>query len=156
MKNKNWVPYLVSIAITLAIGFLSGLATSAGMADYERLIKPPLTPPSGVFAIVWPILYVLMGIGAAIIWQSRHRTRKRALRIYILQLLFNALWSVIFFTFQAYYLAFVWLILLWIMILNMIFAFYRINRLAGLMQIPYLLWVSFAAYLNYSIWLLNR
>ncbi|MEM5767773.1 MAG: TspO/MBR family protein, partial [Bacillota bacterium] len=151
MKNKKWVPYLVSIIVALAIGFLSGLATSAGMADYERLIKPPLTPPSGVFPIVWPILYVLMGISAAIIWQSDSRARKKALRIYIVQLLLNALWSVLFFTLQAYFLAFVWLILLWVMILSMIIAFYRINRLAGLIQIPYLLWVSFAGYLNFAI-----
>lgn len=156
MNSKKWGPYAASIIIALAVGFLSGLSTSTGMLNYEQLMKPPLTPPSVVFPIVWPILYILMGISAAMIWKSESPYRKKSLGIYAVQLLVNAVWSVIFFTFQAYFFAFLWLILLWVLILKMILCFYRIDPLAGLLQIPYLLWVSFAGYLSCAIWLLNR
>jgi len=156
MKAKKLMPYVISVFIALAIGFLSGIVTSRGMPAYEQLMKPSLNPPSIVFPIVWPILYILMGIGAAIIWKSTDETRETALSIYAFQLAFNAIWSIFFFGFGTYLLSFIWLILLWILILMMIVSFYRIKPIAGLIQIPYLLWVSFAGYLNFAIWQLNR
>ncbi|PKM72787.1 MAG: tryptophan-rich sensory protein [Firmicutes bacterium HGW-Firmicutes-16] len=156
MIFKKLRPYIISILIALAVGVLSGIATNSGMPIYERLIKPPLTPPSAVFPIVWPILYILMGIGAAIIWESTDKKCGTALSIYAFQLVFNAIWSVLFFGFEAYLLSFIWLILLWLLIIMMIISFYRIRPIAGLLQIPYLLWVTFAGYLNFMIWQLNR
>lgn len=156
MKFNKLKPYLVSILIALAVGFLSGIVTFRGMPAYEQLIKPPLTPPSVVFSIVWPILYILMGISAAMIWKSTDDNRGEALSIYALQLVFNAIWSVLFFGFETYFFSFIWLVLLWFTILLMIVSFYRIRPVAGVLQIPYLLWVTFAAYLNYAIWQLNR
>ena len=156
MKLKKYKPYILSILITLAIGLLAGIVTYRGMPAYEQLIKPPLTPPSAAFPIVWTILYILMGISAAMIWESTDRNRDNALSIYVLQLLFNAIWSVLFFGFKSYLFSFIWLVLLWFMILIMIIRFYRIKPLAGLIQIPYLLWVTFAGYLNFMVWQLNR
>jgi len=156
MKFKKLRPYIVSILIALAVGLLSGIATNRGMPIYEHLIKPPLTPPSIVFPIVWTILYILMGISAAMVWNSTDEKRGTALSIYALQLVFNAIWSILFFSFEAYLFAFFWLVLLWLLIIMMIISFYRIRPIAGLLQIPYLLWVTFAGYLNFMIWQLNR
>lgn len=156
MKIKKLMPYVISIFIALVIAFLSGIVTARGMPTYEQLIKPPLNPPSIVFAIVWPILYILMGIGAAKIWKSTDEKRETALSIYAFQLTFNAIWSIFFFGFGTYLLSFIWLVLLWILILMMIVSFFRIKPIAGLLQIPYLLWVTFAGYLNFAIWQLNR
>lgn len=156
MKFKKLKPYLVSILIALAVGLLSGIVTYRGMPAYEQLLKPPLTPPSVVFSIVWPILFVLMGISAAMIWKSTDERRGNAIIIYAFQLLFNAVWSMLFFGFEAYLLSFIWIVLLWFLILLMIISFYRIRPIAGLLQIPYLIWVTFAGYLNFMIWMLNR
>lgn len=156
MSFKKIKPYLISIAIALAAGGLGGIVTYRGLPAYEQLTKPPLTPPSIVFPIVWTILYVLMGISAAIIYQSPTVRRDTALAIYALQLLFNILWSVFFFGMQAYLFSFLWLVLLWLLILLMIKSFSKINKTAALLQIPYLLWVTFAGYLNFAIWMLNK
>jgi len=156
MKAGKFKPYILSVLITLAVAFLSGIAVYVGNPAFEQLVKPPLTPPSSVFPVAWTILYVLMGIGAAMIWNSTDEKRDNALFIYAAQLLFNALWSPLFFGLKAYCLSFVWILLIWVLILMMITAFFRISRIAGLIQIPYLLWVTFAAYLNLGICLLNR
>ena len=120
------------------------------------LQKPPLSPPGIVFPIVWGILYALMGIGAARIYlapESRERTR--SLLLYFVQLMFNFFWSIIFFNFQRFGFALIWLLVLWVLILRMILAFRRVDKTAALLQIPYLLWVTFAAYLNFGVWRLN-
>jgi len=156
MKGKKYLPYLISILIVFAVSALGSLATSRGMPAYEELIKSPLTPPSFVFPIVWSILYVLMAIGAAMIWKSEDDRRGAALTLYAVQLLCNVLWSVLFFGFGAHLAAFVLLLLLWVLVFLMVVVFYRIDPRAGLLQIPYLLWLTFAAYLNLAIWLLNR
>lgn len=157
MKWKQLKPYLFSILITFAVGAIGGIATSNGMPAYQQIIKPNLTPPSSVFPIVWTVLYILMGISAAIIWNAeKSKKRSFALTIYGLQLLVNGFWSYLFFGFGAYLLSFLWLLLLWLLILIMIWSFSKVNRTAALLQIPYLLWVTFAGYLNLTIWLLNR
>lgn len=156
--NKNKIkPYAVSILLTLAVGGLSGFLTSLGMDSFDALTKPPLTLPSFLFPIVWTVLFVLTGVGAARICLTEPTAaRNRALTVYVVQLAVNFLWSVIFFNLQAYGFAFFWLILLWVLILTMICLFCKVDKPAALMQIPYAIWVTFAGYLNLMIWLLNR
>ncbi len=156
--NKNKIkPYAVSILLALAVGGLSGFLTSMGMDSFDALTKPPLTPPSFLFPIVWTVLFILMGVGAARIFMTEPTAaRNRALIVYVVQLAVNFLWSIIFFNLQAYGFAFFWLILLWVLILTMIYLFCKIDKPAALLQIPYAIWVTFAGYLNLMIWLMNR
>lgn len=156
--NKSKIkPYAVSILLTLAVGGLSGFLTSMGMDSFDALTKPPLTPPSFLFPIVWTVLFILMGVGAARIFMTEPTAaRNRALIVYVVQLAVNFFWSIIFFNLQAYDFAFFWLILLWVLILTMIYLFCKVDKPAALIQIPYAIWVTFAGYLNLMIWLLNR
>ena len=157
MNKSKIKPYAVSILLTLAVGGLSGFLTSMGMDSFDALTKPPLTPPSFLFPIVWTVLFILMGVGAARIFMTEPTAaRNRALIVYVVQLAVNFLWSIIFFNLQAYGFAFFWLILLWVLILTMIYLFCKVDKPAALIQIPYAIWVTFAGYLNLMIWLLNR
>ena len=157
VKKQVWKTYVFWILFTEAVGFLSGWLTRESTRLYsETIVQPPLSPPAIVFPIVWVILFALMGIGAARIDLSPPSSgRTRSLRIYILQLAVNFLWSIIFFNLQKYGLALLWLIFLWVLILWMILSFRKVDRTAALLQIPYLLWVTFAAYLNFGVWVLN-
>ena len=146
--------YIKSILIPVIIGGIVGLLISR-FIDYNSLQKPPLAPPSVLFPIVWTILYVLMGISYGIL-ESNELIDSKTKIIYYAQLLVNALWSVIFFIFKWRFFAFVWIILLDVLVTCMVINFYSKNKLAGLLQIPYLLWTLFATYLNFSIYLLNR
>lgn len=156
MKWKKALSFVLSILLALLVGFLGSLATQRGLPAYMELTKPPFTPPPAVFPIVWTILYVLMGIGAAIIWNSKSPLRQSALLLYLAQLIVNGLWSFLFFGLQLYCASFVWLVTLWLLVLNMIRLFRRIDPLAGNLQIPYLLWLTLAGYLNLGICVLNR
>lgn len=157
MNKSKLKTYAVSLLIALGVGGVSALLTNMGMENYGAAVKPALTPPDIVFPIVWTILFTLMGISAARIYMSPvSRQRSWGLLIYILQLAANFIWSLIFFNLQAYGFAFFWLIVLWILILLMIISFSKTDKAAAFLQIPYLLWVSFALYLNYMIWMLNR
>ena len=157
MNKSKIKTYAISSAIALVTGGISALLTNMGMESYRLAEKPSLTPPEIVFPIVWTILFTLMGISAARVWLAPDSKEKvQGLRLYILQLAFNFVWSLLFFNFQAYGFAFFWLIILWLLILLMIISFSRSDKLAGLLQIPYLLWVSFAGYLNFMIWMLNK
>ena len=153
---KNWKVILISILIALGVGGLAGLLTSGSMRAYESTAKPPLTPPAAVFPVVWAILYVLMGVSAAIVYSSDAPGKQTALAVYAAQLLVNFCWSLIFFVAKAYLPAFLWLLLLLVLIIIMIAKFYPISRTAAYLQLPYLLWVLFAGYLNFMIFLLNR
>lgn len=122
----------------------------------ETIVKPPMSPPGWLFPIVWTILYALMGIGAARIYQSPpSKVRSLGLNLFVIQLVVNFFWSPIFFQLQAFGLAFFWLLLLWALVLRMIFVFGKIDPLAAKLQIPYLIWLTFAAYLNLGVWYLN-
>lgn len=153
---RNWKSFLINLAIPLGVGALSGFLTRNSMEFYQTLNRPALSPPSVVFPIVWTILYILMGISAYLIYESDSSEKAGALSIYGIQLFFNFMWSIIFFNLKQPLFAFLWLIILWILILVMIVKFYKINKTAGLLQIPYLLWVTFAGYLNFAVFLLNR
>ena len=146
---KKYKPYIIQILIALLVGGLAGLITRGSFNVYGELIKPALAPPPIVFPIVWGILYVLMGISAGIVYQ----TEGRIPFIYWLQLFVNFLWPIIFFNMQAFLFAFVWIVLLLILIVFMIIEFYRIHKTAAYLQIPYLLWTLFATYLTFFIWL---
>lgn len=156
MNWKKYRPYLVFTLISLAVGGLAAIPTVQGMPVYQQLIKPWFTPPPIVFPIVWNILYVLMGIGAARIWRSQSPGRPHALFLFGAQLAVNFFWSVLFFGLHRHFLSFVWLILLIVTVFLMFQAFVRVDRWAGILQIPYLVWCVFAALLNFGIWLLNH
>lgn len=133
---------------------LFGFITS-GFIDYNSLVQPPLAPPSILFPIVWTILYTLMGVSYGIL-DVNGLVDANINNIYYLQLFVNALWSIIFFVFKWRFVAFLWIILLLILVIIMTIRFYHKNKIAGLLQIPYVLWVAFATYLNFGVYLLNR
>ncbi len=145
---------IICIAIPLAVGVLSALLTRDSMQTFNTINKPKLAPPGWLFPIAWTILYILMGIASYLVVISR-KPNGSALITYGLQLIFNFFWSIIFFNFGQYLFAFIWLVILWILILKTLIKFYRISEPAGYLMIPYLLWVTFAGYLNLSIFLLN-
>ena len=156
-SNKiKWKTLIISVLISLGVGGLSALLTGNNMEIYKTLNLPALAPPGIVFPIVWSVLYILMGISAYLIYTERSTDKGRALLIYAVQLVVNMLWSPIFFRGQAFLFAFIWLVLLWVLIILMIWWFSKINRTAALLPLPYLLWVTFAGYLNLGIYLLNR
>ena len=149
-------PYVISIAIALAVGGLSALLTSGNMNVYDTLNRPALAPPAIVFPIVWTILFVLMGISSAMIYEERgEQDVSGALIIYGLQLVVNFFWSLIFFNMRSYLFAVIWLALLWVLVMWLIIRFYKVKPLAAYLQIPYLIWLSFAFYLTLMIYLLN-
>lgn len=148
-------PLIISILISLAVGGLSGFLTMGSMEQYKQLTQPPLAPPSIVFPIVWTILFILMGVSAYLVYVSNSPYKKPALTVYAIQLFFNFMWSIFFFNLEMRLFAFFWLLALWVLIVIMILLFYKVDKRAAYLQIPYLLWVSFAAYLNFAIYLLN-
>lgn len=157
MKRHTWKPYAAWIAGTEAVGALSGWLTRDGTKLYtQTIVQPPLSPPSIVFPIVWMILFALMGVGAARIYLSRSsKERSTGLLLYGLQLAFNFVWSFLFFQFRLFGFALLWLAILWLLILGMALTFRKTDPLAARLQIPYLLWVAFAGYLNFGVWMLN-
>lgn len=146
--------YLKSIAVPIIVGALVGIIMSKFM-DYNMLVKPKLAPPSLAFPIVWTILYILMGVSYGIL-KSNDLTDSSIDLIYYLQLAVNALWSIIFFVFKWRLFAFIWIILLAILVIDMIIKFYNKNKIAGLLNMPYLLWIGFASYLNWGFYILNK
>ena len=146
--------YIRSVLLPVIGGAIVGIITSQSI-DYNTLKQPPLALPSVLFPIVWTILYILMGVSYGIL-KSKEQTDKDIDLIYYGQLIVNYLWSFIFFVFKWRFIAILWIILLAVLVIIMITKFYRKNSLAGLLQIPYLLWVIFASYLNISFYFLNR
>ncbi len=152
-------PYIISILISLGTGVLSALLTRQNMNIYEEINTPSISPPSIVFPIVWAILYILMGVSATLVYNSKETLpdeRTKALSTYGISLVVNFLWSIIFFNMRSYLFAFIWLVLLWILVIKTIIEYKPINKAAAYLQIPYLLWIIFAGYLSFSIYLLNR
>lgn len=154
MKIKDKSALTIAILIPLAVGTLSAFF-SGNMSLYSTINKPPLSPPAFLFPIVWIILYILMGISSYFIYESNDPDKRNALKTYAIQLFFNFWWSIIFFRFSLYLSAFFWLLILIALIARMIYQFYQINRAASYLQIPYLFWCLFAAYLNFMIYKLN-
>ena len=157
-RIKKLQPYLLFCALSLGVGLLAALLTRKNMSLYDEVIMPPAAPPSWLFPIAWGILYILMGIGAARVYRARENdppAAKDAFAFFGMNLFVNFAWSVIFFNYRAFWFSFVWLLLLLAIILRMTFAFRRVDRIAAYLQIPYILWVIFAGYLNCGIAVLN-
>ena len=153
--KKSYPALLLSIVFTLAVGLAAG-SVSRPDAWYYDLAKPVWTPPDWIFAPVWIILYTLMGVSLWLVWQRRaERLAATAIGLYVIQLILNAVWSLIFFGCHNPGLAFAEICLLWIAILATMTVFWRIRRTAAWLFLPYFLWVTFAAALNFSIWRLN-
>ena len=153
---KNIRLLIVCIAIPLILGFVSSLITGNSMEVFAQVDKPALSPPAWLFPVVWTILYILMGISSYLVIVSGKDEKKApAIRIYNYQLIVNILWPTFFFNFEWYFFAFLWLILLWVLVLLMILKFKDISKLAAYLNIPYLIWLTFAGYLNLMIWLMN-
>lgn len=158
MIKQNWKTYALWILLAEGVGALSGWLTREGSKIFnEVIIQPPLSPPSWVFPVVWGILYALMGISAARVYLAEPSAeRSQGLRLFFVQLGVNFFWSILFFNLQAFGFAFFWLLLLWALVLWMILTFRQVDPLAAKLQIPYLLWLTFAAYLSFGVWFLNR
>lgn len=157
MKIKIW-NWVKCVAIPLAVGGVAGFFTMGGMKAFQLMKQPPLSPPQWLFPVVWTILYVLMGLASCKVKHAEAAEQERtdALTIYFAQLVVNFLWPVFFFNFQLYLFSFGWLILLWVLVYRMIQNFYPISRKAAYLCVPYLAWLTFAAYLNLGVWWLNR
>lgn len=168
--KREWGKKGIFVLVPLAVGALAGVLTRPGMESFSSLNKPPLSPPSWLFPVVWTMLYVLMGISSYLIYISENKEGNKkhknedslreikinqALSIYGYQLLVNFLWPVFFFSFQWYFFAFLWLALLWVLVAKMLLEFGTVSKLAAILNVPYLLWLSFAGYLNLGVWLLN-
>jgi translocator protein len=156
---RNILRLVVSIVACLAAGAVGSVFTrNAILTWYAALEKPPFNPPNWLFAPVWTLLYILMGIAAFLVWRKglENRQVRTALILFLIQLVLNALWSVVFFGLESPLYGFIVIVVLWVAILFTILKFYRISLASSVLLWPYLLWVTFAAVLNSSIWLLNR
>lgn len=156
MDNKMSKEEIISILIPLIGGFISGLISMTGIKEFNMLKKPFLAPPGFIFPIVWTILYILMGISSYLIYKENDYYSNCALKIYGINLFLNFLWSPIFFGLNLRLFALVWIIVLDLVIIYMIICFYKINKKAAYLQIPYLIWSLFATYLNLAFYILNR
>lgn len=157
MKKIKWGSLIIALLIPLAVGTASGIVSQAGEM-YGAMIKPEGSPSAWVFPVVWTVLFALMGISSFLIYNSdaSEKSKMSALTVYAVQLAVNFMWPIFFFRMGAYLFSFIWLILLWALVLIMILKFYKINRTAAFLQLPYILWLTFAGYLNLSVYLLNR
>ena len=156
--NIKWKPLLLALALPLAVGGFSAFLTRDGMKAFAALRQPPLSPPAWLFPVVWTLLYLSMGLASYLVWVSgvSDKRRDRALTVYGLSLAANFLWPILFFTVQAWGAAFVLLLLLWVLVGIAALLFGAIVPRAGKLLLPYLAWLTFAAYLNLGVWLLNR
>ena len=150
---NKFIIYLKNIVIALAVGGIIGFIIS-DFIDYSELIKPPLAPPGYVFGIVWSILYILMGISYSIL-EVNNELDEKTKKVYYIQLFVNVLWSIIFFVFKLRFVSIAWIILLIILIIEIIKLFYNKNKVSAYLQIPYLIWIIFATYLNMGVYILN-
>ena len=157
LDNMGYPQLIKAIAVPLLVGILSSLLTMNSMQVFASVNKPPLSPPAILFPIVWTILYTLMGISSYLVMTSDGDKEdiQKAIRIYGFQLVVNFLWPTFFFNFQWYLFSFIWLLFLWVLVLIMILRFSTISKVAAWLNIPYLIWLTFAAYLNLGIFLLN-
>lgn len=157
MGNVNWKKLIFWVLLAEGIGLAAGLLTMDGVDYYNTAVtQPPLSPPRWVFPVVWGILYGLMGVSAYLVSQApASQMRSRGLNLMVIQLIVNFFWPLFFFNVQAYGFSLLWLIGLWLLVLWMILTFRKTVPLAAWLQIPYLLWLTFAVYLNAGVWYLN-
>ena len=151
MSKIQVKPLVVSLLISNGAGIIGAILTKGSMEQYRNLYKPPFAPPGWVFPVVWTILFILMGIAAYFVYISESPDKWVGLKLYLIQLLLNIGWSFIFFRLNAYQLSFAWLLLLWYIVFLTTKEFYKVDTRAGILMIPYLVWLTFAAYLNLAI-----
>ena len=153
----RWKTLIGAIALPLVVGGISALISMGGMKHFEQINQPPLSPPGWLFPIVWTILYVLMGIATYLVLRAKKGEEQtvKALSVYAVQLAFNFMWSIFFFALELYTFAFLWLIVLFVLIAVTAVRFYKIEPRAAYLLIPYLVWVAFAGYLNLGVAILN-
>jgi translocator protein len=158
MNKIHLIKLIASIALPLLLGAIAGMFTAQSVPEwYASLNRPSFNPPNWIFGPVWTALYILMGISLFLIWkQEVSKERNFAILVFLFQLLLNFGWSFIFFYFNKIGLAFIEIILLLVNIVIMMLLFYKINPIASYLNIPYLLWVSFASILNGSYYFLNK
>jgi len=157
MNYKDAIAALIAIIICQLAGIIGSFFTTSSVSTwYTTLVKPEFNPPGWVFGPVWITLYTLMGISLYLVWKKRDKQNVTpALLVFFAQLVLNAIWSIIFFGLQSPFYAFIIIIFLWVLIAGSIYFFYKISKPAAYLLIPYILWVSFAAVLNFMIWILN-
>ena len=146
---------ILNILISVGTGIVAGLLTGNFSELYSDVNRPVIAPPSWLFPVAWSILYTLMGISAYMISESKSPQKFSAMKIYYFQLAVNFIWPFLFFVFKAFWVSFAWLLLLWVLVLIMIIKFSKINKVAAYLQVPYLIWLTFAVYLNLSVAVLN-
>ena len=150
----KWKNLIISILIPNVLGFLGSLIGNV-QNGFEGITKPSFTPPALVFPIAWTILYILMGISTYIIYESNSKEKTKSLVIYGIQLILNASWTFFFFNLNWFFFSFILVIIILILVIIMIYKFYNINKTAAYLQLPYVLWLIFAAILSYNVYLLN-
>lgn len=158
VHNIDFKKLAISCGISLGVGAVSAFISMSSMDAYQKAVKPPLTPPGWLFPVVWTILFILMGISSYLVYIStteEREVRNAALTVYVAQLVVNFFYPIIFFNLSAYLLAFIWILILLALVAVMVRLFLRVNRLAGILQIPYLAWVIFATYLTFGVFILN-
>lgn len=151
LSNIKPKPLFISLLISLGTGAVSSLLTPNVREQYSSLYKPPFAPPGWLFPVVWTILFILMGVAAYLVYISDAPNKTTALKLYAIQLLVNLGWSVIFFRWDAYFLAFTWLLLLFYLVYLTTLEFYKANKWAGYLMIPYLIWLVYAGYINLAV-----
>ena len=158
MKKWNWTEMLISVVLAELVGGLSALLAGNYSAFYKEVVQPPFSPPGAVFPVVWAILYAIMGISAYLIWREADfgMRRRRALTLYAAQLAVNFVWSILFVRFRLFAVSAVTAILLAVLVALMMIQFSKVKRTAAWINLPYLLWSIFAAYLAVGVWVLNR
>ena len=158
MDKTKFFKLIVSLILPIGLGSLAGIFTAKAIPEwFDTLAKPSFNPPSYLFGPVWTALYILMGISMFLIWNTpKTELRQKALVVFGVQLFFNFWWSILFFSFHAIFLAVIDILVMWLLIIYMIVLFKKIKLVAAYLQIPYLLWVTFATVLNFSIWYLNK
>lgn len=158
VQRTNWKTLLLFLAIPVAVGLLSAVVSMEGMKHFEEVQKPPHTPPGWVFPAAWTVLYLLMGYASYVVWRSDapRRAVDHALVWYGAQLMANFLWSPLFFRWELYLPAMIWLGLMLVLVIVTLTRFWRIEPKAGCLLIPYVLWTVFALWLNAGVWSLNR
>lgn len=153
----NWAKLLISLIVPFLAGFIGSSVTITGINSwYMNIAKPSFNPPNWIFGPVWTVLYIMMGFALYFLWTAKtSENRKKAITFFTIQIFLNSLWSILFFALEAPLLAFIEIIILWVFILLTIFYSWKVSRKAAYLLIPYILWVSFAAVLNFAIFLLN-
>lgn len=155
--NVNVFRLVISLIIPLAVGIMSATLSGKGMQDYASMVKPPLSPPAWVFSVAWTILYLMMGFAAYLVCTTEgdlhHKTM--AMIFYWVQLLMNFMWSIVFFNWKLYLVAFIWLMVMWMLVILCAYWAFKVNRKTALLLAPYILWLTFAAYLNMGTFILN-